>query len=70
MFDTEYTRAYALSMSTEKLKLGDSVKVSSGIYQGVHGTVSDIQDECSVVRIKDTNGENVYALLETVVKEG
>lgn len=53
-------------MSTEKLRTGDSVRVVSGIYEGVRGTVEDIQVECSVIRIKDLSGESVYALAETV----
>ena len=55
-------------MSTDQLKLGDAVKVTSGIYEGVLGTVGDLIAECSVVRIEDTNGENIYALLDTVEK--
>lgn len=57
-------------MSTDELKLGDAVKVTSGIYEGVLGTVGDLIVECSVVRIEDTNGDNVYALRDTVVKQG
>lgn len=49
-------------MTANELKKGDAVKVVSGIYKGVTGTVDDLQAECSVVRIKDTEGENVYAL--------
>lgn len=57
-------------MTTIELSKGDAVKVVSGIYKGVEGTVGDIQLECSVVRIKDKEGENVYALAETVTKTG
>ncbi len=57
-------------MSTGNLSTGDAVKVVSGIYKGVQGTVDDIQVECTVVRIKDAEGENVYALADTVEKLG
>lgn len=57
-------------MKPNELTKGDAVKVVSGIYKGVEGTVDDIQLECSVVRIKDKEGENVYALAETVEKTG
>lgn len=57
-------------MTATKLTKGDRVKVTSGIYKGTEGTVDDIQLECSVVRIRDKEGENVYALAETVEKMG
>lgn len=57
-------------MTTDKLTKGDKVKVTSGIYKGTQGTVDDVQLECSVVRIVDKEGENVYALAETVEKMG
>jgi hypothetical protein len=57
-------------MSTEKLRTGDSVTVVSGIYEGVRGTVEDIQLECSVIRLRDAEGESVYALADTVQKLG
>lgn len=57
-------------MTATKLTKGDRVKVTSGIYEGTEGTVDDIQLECSVVRIRDKEGENVYALAETVEKMG
>lgn len=53
-------------MRTDKLSTGDSVKVVSGIYEGVQGTVEDIQLECSVIRLRDAEGESVYALADTV----
>lgn len=54
----------------DKLAKGDAVKVVSGIYKGAEGTVDDIQVECSVIRIQDKEGENIYALAETVEKTG
>lgn len=57
-------------MRTEKLSTGDSVTVVSGIYEGVKGTVEDIQLECSVIRLRDAEGEAVYALADTVQKLG
>ena len=57
-------------MSTGNLSTGDSVTVVSGIYEGVTGTVEDIQLECSVIRLRDAEGEAVYALADTVQKLG
>lgn len=57
-------------MKANELSKGDAVKVVSGIYKGAEGIVDDIQVECTVVRIKDREGENVYALAETVEKTG
>ena len=57
-------------MKANELTKGDAVKVVSGIYKGAEGTVDDIQVECSVIRIRDDKGENVYALAETVEKMG
>ena len=57
-------------MSTGNLSTGDSVTVVSGIYEGVTGTVEDIQLECSVIRLRDAEGESVYALADTVQKLG
>lgn len=57
-------------MKANELSKGDAVKVVSGIYKGAQGTVDDVQEECSVVRIRDSKGENVYALAETVQKTG
>jgi transcription antitermination factor NusG len=54
----------------EKLDIGMKVIVTSGIYKGAEGIVADIQAECSVVRIRDKEGDNVYAVLETVQKVG
>jgi len=46
---------------------GDLVKVTSGIYADAVGTVSDIQPECSAVRIHAKDG-NVYAYAEAIQK--
>lgn len=63
-------RYYYLRMTATELSKGDRVKVVSGIYKGTEGTVDDVQLECSVIRIVDKEGENVYALAETVKKMG
>jgi hypothetical protein len=55
-------------MPTEKVSTGDHVKVVSGIYAGSEGFVEDIQVECTVYRIKDREGENIYAMADSVVK--
>lgn len=57
-------------MKANELSYGDAVKVTSGIYKGATGTVKDVQEHCSVVVIADEEGENVYALAETVEKTG
>jgi transcription antitermination factor NusG len=57
-------------MKADNLAKGDKVKVTKGVWKGSEGTVDDIQVECSVIRIKNKEGENVYALAETVEKTG
>jgi len=52
----------------ETLDIGMNVIVTSGIYKGAEGIVADIQEQCSVVRIRSKEGDNVYAMLETVQK--
>lgn len=68
--DPRGTGYYYLPVTENELTKGDRVKVVSGIYKGTEGVVDDVQLECSVVRIMDKEGENVYALAETVKKMG
>lgn len=47
--------------------VGDTVKVTSGIYKDAEGAVADIQPECSVMRIETPEGA-AYAFLESIQK--
>jgi len=48
-------------MNQTKVAEGDLVKVTSGTYADAVGVVTDIQPECSVMRIHSKGG-TVYAL--------
>jgi hypothetical protein len=47
--------------------VGDLVKVTSGVYADAVGAVSDIQPECSAVRIETKEGF-AYAFADAVTK--
>jgi transcription antitermination factor NusG len=54
-------------MKTASFAVGDLVKVTSGIYADAVGVVSDVQPECSAVRIHAKDG-NVYAYTDDIQK--
>lgn len=43
-------------MNQTLLKEGDLIKVTSGVYEDSIGVVTDIQPECSVIRIHSKSG--------------
>lgn len=51
-------------MNLTSLREGDLVKVTSGVYEDVVGIVSDIQPECSVIRIHSKYG-TIYSYADT-----
>lgn len=55
-FDKPSGAGYAVGMNQTLLKEGDLIKVTSGIYEDVVGVVTDIQPECSVIRIHSKSG--------------
>lgn len=52
---------------TTTYAVGDTVRVTSGVYKDAEGAVADIQPECSVMRIETTDG-SAYAFWDTVQK--
>jgi ribosomal protein L24 len=54
-------------MTTNTMRVGNKVEVADGPFKGSAGTIEDIQPQCSVIRIKSTDGDNIYALIDTVV---
>ena len=52
---------------TTTYAVGDTVRVTSGIYKDAEGAVEDIQPECSVMRI-ETNEGAAYAFWDSVQK--
>ena len=52
-------------MKHTPLQEGDLIKVTSGIYEDAVGVVSDIQPECSVIRIHSKSG-TIYSYAEGV----
>lgn len=54
-------------MKQASFAVGDLVKVTSGIYADAVGEVTDLQPECSAVRIQAKDG-NVYAYRDAVQK--
>ena len=52
-------------MNSTPIREGDLVKVTYGPYNDAVGVVSDIMEECSVIRVHSKNG-NVYAYADAV----